>query len=279
MKIKINASDVASLIGENPYRTQEETFKNIAMDNNLIESEEDDIDDKLQDMLHSEVQSVISCTNKNDFEQQANQYEIKAKEIILKDFLLKERNEEQIFKKTIQTTPELKQQIAKYAQEKDVNVAIQKLMNDKDVTKLIAKEPEIQKAQKSINRIRGNMLEEASTNMFEKSIEQPVQQRNTKCYIHEGSNYKLCGRVDGLTPDSIVETKTRRRFWKDVPAYDLIQLRCYMKLTNRNTGSLNEVFPDNTNRITTIHWDNEKWIVIDRKIVNAIQILKNKFHL
>jgi hypothetical protein len=278
MKLKINASDVASLIGEHPYRKQQETFRVIAMENKLIDEEVDDVDETLETLLQSEVQNVVACTNKTEFEQKAKQYETRATEVVLKDFLLKQRNEEQIFKKTIQTTPELKQQIAKYAEERDVNVAVQKLMNDKEVTKLIAKEPEIQHAQRSINRIRGNMLEETSTNIFERSIEQPISQRNTKCYIYEGTNYKLCGRVDGLTQDSIVETKTRRRFWKEAPAYDLIQLRCYLRLTNRKMGTLNEVFPDNTQRATSINWDEREWNLLDQKIVNALETLKRNFN-
>jgi hypothetical protein len=102
--------------------------------------------------------------------------------------------------------------------------------------------------------------------------------RNTKCYIFEGTNYKLCGRVDGLTQDSIVETKTRRRFWKEAPAYDLIQLRCYLRLTNRKMGTLNEVFPDNTQRATSINWDEREWNLLDQKIVNALETLKRNFN-
>ena len=64
-------------------------------------------------------------------------------------------------------------------------------------------------------------------------------------------------------------TKTRRRFWANVPEYDIVQLRCYMKLTKRRAGILNERFPNGDSRITNVEWSDAIWADIEAELLKV----------
>jgi hypothetical protein len=120
---------------------------------------------------------------------------------------------------------------------------------------------------------RGTRIEEESTNKLEVSSGVLIHSRNVQCYVYcvPSSNIVIAGRTDGLQgEDAVVETKTRRRFWKSPPEYDIIQLRCYMKLTNRKVGMLNECFPDGSNRVTQIEWSDSIWSEIENKLTKCL---------
>jgi hypothetical protein len=123
---------------------------------------------------------------------------------------------------------------------------------------------------------RGTRIEEESTNKLEASSGLTIHSRNARCYIYSipSTNIVIAGRSDGLQgEDTVVETKTRRRFWKSPPEYDLIQLRCYMKLTNRKVGILNECFPDGSNRATKIEWSDAVWSEIENKLIKCLETI------
>lgn len=66
--------------------------------------------------------------------------------------------------------------------------------------------------------------------------------------------FVLGGRVDGWQPDTrtVVEIKTRRRAWTQVPAYDRRQLEVYLKLTEAREGLLVEHLPGGRLRETVV---------------------------
>ena len=57
----------------------------------------------------------------------------------------------------------------------------------------------------------------------------------------------------------IVETKNRKRFWKEPPPYDFVQLRTYMMMKGRVDGILLENFPEHEPRITEVVWSDSEW--------------------
>ena len=65
MPYKINASDVAALLGKNKYKTQEEIFEKIAVENNFIESKESyllkEVQAKMQDEIADVIHSIHKC--------------------------------------------------------------------------------------------------------------------------------------------------------------------------------------------------------------------------
>ena len=225
-RIKVNASNVASLIGKNPFKTQQDALNEVLVDNGLLEEDVEAIQLIEEIQVVCKAESALVCESKTPSELEANirVYEEKVKEI------------------------------TRAKGETDTSPVVLHALS------LAVKE-------------RGTRTEEVSTNKLESSTGVPIHSRNAQCYIYSipGSNVVIAGRTDGLQgEDTVVETKTRRRFWKSPPEYDMIQLRCYMKLANRKVGILNECFPDGTNRATRIEWSDSVWSEIENKLITCI---------
>jgi hypothetical protein len=100
-----------------------------------------------------------------------------------------------------------------------------------------------------------------------------VSNRNTPVR-YESLHYIIVGYIDGTSGDRIVETKNRKHFWGSPPEYDLIQLRCYMKMKGNTDGVLLERFPNGNTRETELVWDDSEWDTLDanlRNLTNEIE--------
>lgn len=271
MIYKINASDVAALIGKNPYKLKEEIFERIAIDAGLVDFEESDIPEEVANQLQEQVQHVLQSKTAQQTEYCMQQYEEKACELVIEDIIMRNTGKTPILSKSVEVTSAVQNAIKNICKEEHrPKIIIEKAMKNSEVQKFIKTNSEVQEVCKKINTIRGSALEETSTNLFEKTYKAPILHRNSKCYIWKSDKYLIAGRVDGLTDDAIIETKTRRRVWKTIPEYDVIQLRCYMKLCNKQIGYLNEQFPDGTSRSTKIEWNDSEWNDIQVAISCAI---------
>ena len=226
MRIKVNASNVASLIGKNPFKTQQDALNEVLVDNGLLEEDVEAIQliEEIQAVCRKETSLVCESKTPSELEANIRVYEEKVKEI------------------------------TRAKGETDTSPVVLHALS------LAVKE-------------RGTRTEEVSTNKLEASTGVLIHSRNSQCYVYSipGSNVVIAGRTDGLQgDDTVIETKTRRRFWKSPPEYDMIQLRCYMKLANRKVGILNECFPDGTNRATRIEWSDSVWSEIENKLITCI---------
>lgn len=81
--------------------------------------------------------------------------------------------------------------------------------------------------------------------------------------------YEITGYIDGIRDGKIVETKNRKRFWKDPPSYDFIQLRCYMRMKGGLDGILLENFPENEPRVTEVPWNDTEWEKIHQGLLSV----------
>lgn len=226
MRIKVNASNVASLIGKNPFKTRDDALNEVLIDNGLICEDVEAIEliEEIQSVCKHETNLVCESKTQSELEENIKIYERKVKDV------------------------------AGAKGEQDNSPVVVHALS------LAIKE-------------RGVRAEEESTNKLEASSGLAIHSRNAKCYVYyvPSSNIVIAGRTDGFQgEDTVVETKTRRRFWKSPPEYDMIQLRCYMKLTNRKIGILNECFPDKTNRITKIEWCDLIWSEIENKLITQL---------
>lgn len=222
MRIKVNASNVAALIGKNPFKTREDALNEVLIDNGLLQEDEEAV------ALIEEVK--LACKHETDLVCQSK------------------------------TQSELEENIRVYERK----------------VKTIAKgdSPVVLHALGLAVKERGTRTEEESTNKLEVSSGVAIHSRNARCYVYHvpSSDIVIAGRTDGLQgEDTVIETKTRRRFWKSPPEYDMIQLRCYMKLTNRKIGILNECFPDTTNRVTKIEWSDSIWSEIENELIRQVK--------
>ena len=107
---------------------------------------------------------------------------------------------------------------------------------------------------REIQKQRGTKLESVAEDNHVK----PVTNRNTPVR-YECDEYVLVGYIDGMEDDRVLETKNRKRLWKEIPEYDILQLRCYMKMRGEVDGVLLETFPGHPPRTTDIPWDDEEW--------------------
>jgi predicted phage-related endonuclease len=280
--MKVNASAIASLIGENPYKSVEEAIRDVLLDNNLIDVEDnsDQILDELEKLCELESTKVCESTSIAELESANKDYETKVMKTILEDVVMRTMNMQPILSSPVELSPVVLEHVEKMAKNstpEQKNEIVNTLMTTIP-TKQLQDNPIAFEAFRSAVKMRGTKQEEVSTNKFETATGVQIRSRNSKCYIYHVPDTKIviAGRVDGLQgDDSVIETKTRRRFWKSPPTYDIIQLRCYMKLTNRRIGVLNEQFPNGTSRTTRIQWSDSIWDDIETRLVDVLENLWN----
>lgn len=267
---KINASDVAALIGKNKYKSKEEVFERIAIEHGLIEAEESTLIAEIESKLSPEIEQVLVSTGK-DVETTMNAYERSAEKLIITDSVLRVMSLKPILNAPVETPTDVQSALSVICAVSDTKEhAIEQAIQHPIIQKFLKESKQITECAKSINTLRGQKLEETSTDAYQSRSKVEVTHRNSKCYIYRKNSWMIAGRVDGLTDIAVVETKTRRRVWNSPPEYDIIQLRCYMKLCNRQIGILNEQFPDGTSRETRIQWNDSLWTSIEDKIDLAI---------
>jgi len=109
-----------------------------------------------------------------------------------------------------------------------------------------------------IQKRRGTKLEKVAEDAFVVETGKEITERNTFTQF-ECPEYRLIGYIDGFQDGKVVETKNRKRFWSIPPAYDFVQLRCYMRMKGRVPGVLLENFPAKAPRTTMVPWEEEMW--------------------
>ncbi len=119
---------------------------------------------------------------------------------------------------------------------------------------------------REIQKQRGTKLESVAEDKHAVDTGKAVFDRGGSARF-ECSEYIICGYIDGMQDGCVVETKNRKRMWGAPPNYDLIQLRCYMKMRGEIDGLLLESFPDGTTRKTKLSWDLDEWDAIHTNLV------------
>ena len=116
-------------------------------------------------------------------------------------------------------------------------------------------------------KMRGTFRENASIDKIEQETGRSVSRRNTQYFqkvlpiYRTDLRIKIVGMLDGRFDDDggIVETKERRsRLFGCVVPYELLQLHCYMFLTETNKATLVERFDDQSERYEVI-FDDTFW--------------------
>jgi len=176
---------------------------------------------------------------------------------------------------------------------KDVEKAIKNKVKDsldgditesssiKKVKDVLDKIPALNKIKKSINQDiqikRGNIKESKNldtTQVKEKII---ITSRNSDMfnrilYVDPEGVYQINirGKIDGLTDNTIVETKNRsNRFFNKLPKYEQVQLEGYMFLTGFSKAIHIECFNGEQQKIDYEH-DEEFWTACKDKIIKYV---------
>jgi hypothetical protein len=138
--------------------------------------------------------------------------------------------------------------------------------------------------QSSIIKERGTRLEHAVLTTYEAVHETKVGMRNDRCMYLRTPAYIISGRVDGFdeSTNTLIEVKNRRRRWTNVPEYDLIQVRVYLAILQPGggepavSGKLVERFPGGDIRETRVNHCPQEWAKIDaelQKVAHCVQTM------
>lgn len=124
---------------------------------------------------------------------------------------------------------------------------------------------------------RGNLQEDSVLNIVSHQEGQAVNDRNTAKHYLRGSNYTVIGKVDGILQDGrVVESKTRKNWFRVVPDYDIIQLQVYLRMLNAQEGLLVEASqqiqtPPLTRSTQVTPFSDEEWQAIDNELQRAAE--------
>lgn len=127
-----------------------------------------------------------------------------------------------------------------------------------------------------VHKKRGRDEEDSALDGFAAKARIDVTRRNDKMYRLSTPNFVLGGRVDGISSDGrVVEMKTRRHWWAEPPAYDMLQLRAYMALLGGVNGVLVEQEQGGGRyRETQLVWCADTWASISDDLAEAAATLQ-----
>jgi hypothetical protein len=282
MKPRFSASDVASLLGLNPYRSKNESllkvltampkFKSVILgvketmgaktDNEIVAQASGPA---LQAMWASVDAACVATTD----------YQVEKAISTFKQTHIRQVVQETLEGKRAPTTPALQEAVARViAGQTDIATETALLSVNSEVTTKIEQTQEHQALASEIQKRRGTRLEDKAENNHAAATGKEVTDRNTFVDF-ESDSYRLIGYLDGMQDGKVVETKNRKRFWTTPPAYDFIQLRCYMFMKGEKDGVLLENFPGRPPRTTEVPWDDERWMDIHAGLCGVAQTIAN----
>jgi hypothetical protein len=266
MKPRFSASEVAGILGRNPYKTKNEVlvkvlsqmpqFKEAVLSGKTAVGGK--TDKELVDAAPHEVHVALAkcvrdatvATSDAAVERIVSEFKDTNARVLLKECLDGVREVEspevsaaKIRIHTGQSTPE---------------VEIERLSLTKEVRTKIDALPEQEVLASEIQKRRGTKLEKTAEDAFAAETGKEISERNTFTQF-ECPEYRLIGYIDGYQDGRIVETKNRKRFWPVPPPYDFVQLRCYMRMRGKIPGVLLENFPGKPPRTTAVPWDDSEW--------------------
>jgi len=268
MKPRFSASEVAGILGRNPYKTKNEVlikvlsqmpqFKEAVLagktavggktDKELVDAAPHEVHVALAKC----VRDATAAKSDAEVERIVSGFKDTNARVLLKECLEGTRTVEsselaaaKLRIHTGQTTPAL--EIERLAVTKEVRTKIDAL-------------PEQEVLSSEIQKRRGTKLEKTAEDAFAAETGNEISERNTFAQF-ECPDYRLIGYIDGYQAAAgrIVETKNRKRFWTEPPAYDFVQLRCYMRMRGKIPGVLLENFPGKPPRTTDVPWDDAEW--------------------
>ena len=282
MKPRFSASDVASLLGRNPYRTKNETllkvltgmpkFKSVILglkDTMGVKNEREIVAEASPSALKAMWKSVDQAVGATSDEQV---------EKAISTF--KQEHVRQVVQETLEgkrapTCVALQEVVARVAAgQTTVENELLTLCVLPEVKMAIENTQEHQVLASEIQKRRGTKLEDKAENDHAAATGIEVTGRNTFVDF-ECSDYRLIGYLDGMQGEKVVETKNRKRFWTVPPAYDFVQLRCYMFMKGKKDGVLLENFPGRGPRTTEVPWNDEQWEEIHEGLCNVARTIAN----
>lgn len=282
MKPRFSASDVASLLGRNPYRSKNESllkvismmpkFKALVLDVKTTMGAKTDREivagasPAALKAMWASVDQSLSATSDAQMEKAINTF---------KQEHVRQVVQETLEGKRVPMCAALEEVVARVvAGQTTIEKEIPTLCASADVKDVIEKTQEHQVLASEIQKRRGTKLEDKAENDHAAATGVEVTGRNSFVDF-ECDEYRLIGYLDGMQGEKVVETKNRKRFWAVPPYYDFVQLRCYMFMKGKKDGVLLENFPGRGPRTTEVPWDDGQWMDIHDGLCDVSRTIAN----
>jgi len=282
MKPRFSASDVASLLGRNPYRTKNESllkvltsmpkFKSVILglkETMGVKNDREIVAEASPSALRAMWKSVdqaVGATSDAQVEKAITAF---------KQEHVRQVVQETLEGKRVPGCAALEEVVARViAGQTTIENEMPTLCVRPDVKMVIESTQEHQVLASEIQKRRGTKLEDKAENDHAAATGIEVTGRNTFVDF-ECDSYRLIGYLDGMQGEKVVETKNRKRFWTVPPAYDFVQLRCYMFMKGKKDGMLLENFPGRGPRTTEVPWNDEQWADIHEGLSSLARTIAN----
>ncbi|KAL9981113.1 hypothetical protein ACROYT_G009776 [Oculina patagonica] len=275
-KLVIFASELASAVGRHRYQSKEETFQRVWLrthPQSFCFAHALQFKNEIRSMLTKSEELTIQFPSLKE-EADIVDFAAVLKKVIcdnslrkvywrilnfLKVELFKNNKEEQVL-----VSAKVVEQVAAKVktlcqnEEKPVETVVKELCDKAGIEK-----KEVVKAVESkITKDRGTQLEGKAVQDFGKAkgieIERPITpELFYKDMEYNGVKWRVCGKVDAETEDSVIEVKNRRNRFM-CPEYDYIQLQTYLFIRNKSKGVLLERLKG-ANKESCFDFDEELW--------------------
>lgn len=274
MQIFLNSSEIAALIDKNKYKSQSEAIEDVVC-RVLKKKNTRDIDKlecinklELLELLQLfEKSSILDAVSTNDFKKEVQNCDKDDKIKELSKIILDSASQQSIKTKTTQESVKLQTKIQKN---------IKKVMKNKNIEKVE------EYITGNINKKRGIVNESKIIKELEKKDKIKITGNNECLYkkkLFNIENYEiwLCGKVDGIQNDELIEIKNRKnRLFNMVPIYEKIQFHCYLFLTDMNKGKLVQNWNEEQS-IFELNWEIELWNDIINKLNDVSKLIIKQF--
>ncbi len=256
------ASEVAALLGRHRFKTREEAllrvFESIPACRVIVNRVKADTGKKTEREIVRDAPASIRATIDTAV---AETVEARSQKDIQKTIeTFQQSTAETLLRDTIS---------GKYS-DPDFNAAAKRVLSGASTVAaervILQTTPAVTALTREIQKQRGTRLEHSSEDAHREVVTNrgdPVR--------YECDAYILVGYIDGMAGGRIVETKNRKRYWKEPPSYDILQLRCYMKMKGCVDGVLLECFPGYDPRETEVTWNGDIWADMDRGLAATAQ--------
>lgn len=280
---RINASEVAALVGKNPYKSQDEAIQDCwnrnkkglppmeIMRAKKICKKNKEVDDAYNKMM----EDIKKTETNSDVIEKKAEFSEKISAIIVG------KVDEEITK-----TKENFEQDIMYAKNDEDKKKIEKMFSDemqeleKKRTRAVEEATQVEKV--AISKFNTNYGTRKESNVGASYAEvtgMTVEKTNKRHTWDIYPGFEVVGKFDGFADDgTLVEIKNRmRRLFGVVKEYENVQIHIYMKMANVTTAHLAEKFEDKI-MVHDVLYDDDFMIEIESELENVIKnyFLKNE---
>lgn len=276
MAFRINASEVAAIVGKNPYKSQSEAIQDCINRNRhglppqeFMRAREVCSKNKAVEKLYK---NLTTDSQKTENTQQVTE----KKKVFAED--VKKEMTKSVDEKIEQLRKDYEKDMMEASGPKDERVLtrwfkkdLAELQEEKEAAE--AKAAEVAKAATTrMNTNFGTRKEDTVAEMYEAQTGDKVYKPNKRYDWEIAPGFKVVGKFDGFTDSGkLVEIKNRvRRLFGEVKEYESVQVHVYMKMANVDTAHLVERFEDKIN-IFDVYQDDNLMCEVEAELERVIE--------